>query len=204
MSALTEKVMKDFPDIKFIMLADGQIEYILKNLESVLHLDGAVVELGCNVGMTTSFMRRLLNVAKSDKEIHVYESFKGLPPKTKEDGATPCEAGASTVSIQMFAQTFKDAGLELPIIHKGFFSEIPDSEYPDKICFAFFDGDFYTSIVDSFNKVYHKMVQGGIILIHDYEYAPFPGTKKACDDFLKDKPEKDTQEIFGIGIVRKM
>ena len=54
-------IMKLFPDIKFIMLGDGQIDYILDNLASVLHLPGDVVELGCNQGVTSSFMRRLLD-----------------------------------------------------------------------------------------------------------------------------------------------
>ena len=201
---LTERVMKDFPDAKFIMLADGQCEYILSNLESVLHLPGAVVELGTNVGMTTSFMRRLLNAAKSGKEIHVYESFKGLPPRTESDGATPCKAGDSTVTKKMFIETFEKAGLKLPVINEGFFADIPDHCYPEEMCFAFFDGDFYTSILDSFKKVYDKMVPGGIILCHDYKWTNFPGVNKACEDFLKDKPEIMTQDIFGIGKMVKL
>jgi O-methyltransferase len=199
MNTNTSEVMKDFPGIKFIMLGDGQIEYILRNLESILSVPGDVVELGCNVGMTTSFMRRLLNVAKSDKEIHVYESCKGLPAKTELDGVNHTAAGDSTVTKEAFHVTFSKAGLKLPVINAGWFAEIPDTNYPAQICFAFFDGDYYSSIMDSFKKVYDKMQPGGIILVHDYEWLPYPGVKKACDDFLKDKPEKVTNEIFGIG-----
>ena len=188
---------------KFIMLGDGQIDYILKNLASVLDLPGDVVELGCNVGVTSSYIKRFLCEIKSDKELHVYDSFEGLPPKTVEDGATPCEAGASAVTVDQFKKTFADAGVELPVINKGFFGDIPDDRYPEKICFAFFDGDFYGSIMDSFKKVYDKMTPGGIILIHDYEYAPFPGVKKACDDFLTGRPEVIVKNIFGIGKVVK-
>jgi len=188
---------------KFIMLGDGQIDYILKNLASVLDLPGDVVELGCNVGVTSSYIKRFLTEIKSDKELYVYDSFEGLPAKTPEDGATPCEKGHSAVSVEQFKKTFADAGVELPVINKGFFGDLADEKYPEEICFAFFDGDFYGSIMDSFKKVYHKMVSGGIILIHDYEYAPFPGVTKACDDFLKDKPEVVVKNIFGIGKVVK-
>jgi len=148
-------------------------------------------------------LQRFIKAAGVDKKLYVYDSFEGLPPKTDEDGATPCEAGASAVSIEQFKKTFADAGVELPVINKGFFGDLADDKYPEEICFAFFDGDFYGSIMDSFNKVYHKMTPGGIILIHDYEYAPFPGVKKACDDFLKDKPEVIIKNIFGIGKVVK-
>jgi O-methyltransferase len=204
MSETVEKIMSGFPGIKFTMLADNQIDYILENLESVLDLPGEVVELGCNVGMTTSFMRRLLDAVESDKEIFVYDSFRGLPEKTAEDGNTESYAGESTVTELQFIKTFEDAGLKVPFINKGFFGDIPDKLYPDKICFAFFDGDFYTSIMTSFYKVYHKMVQGGIILIHDYAWQNYPGVQKACEDFLKDKPEKITQNIYGIGKVIKL
>lgn len=205
MNKIVSEIMAEFPGIKFIMLGDGQIEYILDNLSSVLDLPGDVVELGCNVGMTTSFMRRLLNGAGSDKEIHVYESFKGLPEKTEGDGTSHSVKGESTVSKQMLTDTFEKANLKLPIINSGWFSEIPDEQYPDKICFAFFDGDFYTSILDSFKKVYHKMVKGGIILVHDYKWQVYPGVKKAIDDFLIDKPEKvsEIESIFGIAKIIK-
>ena len=196
--------MSNFQGIKFIMLADGQIDYILDNLVNTLDLPGAVVELGCNVGMTTTFMQRLLNAVESDKDIHVYESFKGLPEKTEGDGETASVAGESTVSKQDFINTVKLAGLKLPVINEGWFREIPDEQYPDKICFAFFDGDFYSSITDSFEKVYHKMVPGGIILVHDYAWQNYPGVQKACEDFLKDKPERMTQEIDGIGKMTKL
>jgi O-methyltransferase len=199
MNEVVQKVMAGFPGIKFIMLGDGQIEYILEHLAGVLNLPGDVVELGCNVGMTTSFMRRLLDAAGSDKEIHVYESFEGLPDKSENDGMTLSYKGESTVSEKMFHETFEKAALKLPVINKGWFAQIPDEKYPEKICFAFFDGDFYTSIMDSFNKVYHKMVPGGVILIHDYKWGNYPGVQMACEDFLSDKPENIVQDVFGIG-----
>ena len=199
MREIVKNLMADFQGIKFIMLANGQIDYILDNLASTLELPGAVVELGCNVGMTTSFMQRFLDLAGSNKDIHVYESFKGLPEKTEEDGETASVAGEATVSIHDFINTFKLAKLRTPYINEGWFREIPDEQYPNQICFAYFDGDFYYSILDSFNKVYHKMVPGGIILLHDYEWSNYPGVKMACDDFLLDKPEKIKQDISGIG-----
>ena len=203
MDKIVDDLMTEVEGMKFQMLADGQMAYIIKNLASVMDVEGDVVELGSNVGMTSSFIQRLLIRSKSEKKLHVYDSFEGLPPKTEEDGATPSDKGASAVSIEQFKKTFKDAGVPLPIINKGFFGSIPDEKYPDKICFAFLDGDFYESVMDSFKKVYHKVQSGGVILVHDYKWQNFPGVKMACDNFLKDKPERDEQEIDGIGIIRK-
>ena len=199
MEKILNEILADTVGKSFIMLGVGEIDYILKNLASVLDLSGDVVELGCNVGVTSSYLQRLIKAAGVDKRLHVYDSFEGLPPKTAEDGATPCDEGASAVSVEMFHKTFEDAGVALPVINQGFFGDIADDKYPEQICFAFFDGDFYGSIMDSFKKIYDKMVPGGIILVHDYAWLAFPGVKKACDDFLADKPEKTFQEVFRIG-----
>lgn len=174
-----------------------QIKFILDNLADTLHLPGDVVELACNIGTTAVFIRRLLNATNAVKIYHVYDSFEGLPAPAEIDGEL-CKQGDMKKEQVEFEQTFFSANLDCPIIHKGWFAEIPDVDYPDKICFAFFDGDFYSSITDSFNKVYDKMVPGGIILIHDYEGEQLPGVKVACDDFLKDKPEKVCDIFWGI------
>lgn len=38
-------------------------------------------------------------------------------------------------------------------------------EYPNPICFAFFDSDFYNSIIDSFNKTWNKIPYNGRIVV---------------------------------------
>lgn len=194
-----EKIITEHPQTISTMVGIVQMRYILDNLYSVRDIPGDVVELGCNVGTTALYIRRLLNILNNGKVSHVYDSFEGLPDAIEHDGNPPrLSRGNLSKEQSAFEQTFIDAQLECPVIHKGWFSEIPDSEYPDKICFAFFDGDFYSSIMDSFFKVYHKMAPGGIIIVHDYEGAGLPGVKKACDYFLKDKPEKVSDVFWGI------
>lgn len=53
-----------------------------------------------------------------------------------------------------------------------------------------FDYEFVDAIYGSFEKVYHKLSPGAAVLVHDYGWDVLPGVKRACDDFLKDKPEK--------------
>jgi len=180
-----------------------QVMYILDNLIETLTLTGDVVELACNIGTTSLYIRRLLNAVNSDKTFHVYDSFQGLPEPLEIDGDL-CKQGDMKKEQHEFEQSFVDAGLECPVVNKGWFCDIPDDQYPEKICFAFFDGDFYSSIIDSFYKVYDKMVPGGIILIHDYAGEMLPGVKFACDDFLKDKPEKVIDLFWGIAKIIKL
>lgn len=184
-----KKIMSKDPNPISGMVNFNQIKYILFNLSKCVELEGDVVELGCNVGTTTLYLRRFLEEINSKKEIHVFDSFEGLPEKSIDDMDTTYSKGSCKIPKDHFEYYFNLNKLKLPIINVGWFAEIPDDKYPEKICFAFFDGDFYSSIIDSFNKVYSKMVPGGIVLIHDYEYSPLPGVKKACEDFLADKPE---------------
>ena len=183
------------------MVNQDHINIILRELSSVKNIEGAVVELGCNIGTTSIFIQDYL---KGSKGFHVYDSFEGLPDKHQYDmGVTylyKFEKGYCAVKQDYFKGTFKEFDLPLPIIHKGWFK---DSIYPDKISFAFFDSDFYTSILDSFEKVYPRLVKGGIICVHDYGWEVLPGVKRACDEFLKDKHEN---MIFDncIGIMKKL
>ena len=64
-------------------------------------------------------------------------------------------------------------------------NEITDEMLPNKISFAFFDGDFYQSIYDSLLKVYPKLSYGAIVCFHDYERWNLKGVKLAVDDFFK-------------------
>ena len=197
------KIITDNPETISQLVNIPQIRYILNNIFETLNLEGDIVELACNIGTTSLYIRRLMDAVNSDKTFHVYDSFQGLPEPAEVDGDL-CKQGDMKKEQYEFEQTFKDVGLECPVVHKGWFCDIPDEQYPDKICFAFFDGDFYSSIIDSFYKVYDKMVKGGIILIHDYEGEMLPGVKVACNDFLKGKPENVCDVFWGIAKIIKL
>ena len=199
-----EKIISEHPQTISTMVHIDQMKYILDNFYSVKDISGDVVELGCNVGTTALYIRRLLNMIESGKEFHVYDSFEGLPDANEHDGNPPrLDKGCLKKDQSDFEKSFYESGLALPIIHKGFFADIPDNEYPGQICFAFFDGDLFSSILDSFCKVYHKMQKGGIIIVHDYEGAELPGVKKACEYFLSDKPEKVCEVYRGMAKIVK-
>ncbi len=179
------------------MMSYWRIVSVLKQLQGVLDagVPGAIVELGCNVGTTSVFIRKLLNHYGSDRESHVYDSWQGLPAKDPRDEPVwPSDLnykeGDCETSKERFLTHFDWRKQEPPVIHSGWFAEIPDEEYPESICFALFDGYFYSSIVDSFDKVYHKMSSGSIIFIDDCGWDVLPGVEMACTEFLRGKPEE--------------
>ena len=185
------------------MITLNHMHIIIKELYNCLsrNIDGDLVELGCNLGSTSIIIQTCLLEFNSHKNFHLYDSFEGLPSKTLEDipienSSLSYNEGDLKTSKEILINNFKQRGIKLPFIHVGWFKEIPAVEYPDKICFSFLDGDFYSSIMDSLNIVYSKMSSGGVILIHDYGWPPLPGVKSAVTDFLSDKPEKVLEEDY--------
>lgn len=199
---LVDEIIEKYPQTISTLVNIEQMENILKNFYSVKDIPGDVVELACNIGTTSIYIKRMIDALNLSKIFHVYDSFKGLPEPSEVDGNL-CKKGDMQKDRKDFEGTFRQAGVKIPVIHEGWFAEIPDNEYPEKISFAFFDGDFYSSIIDSFNKVYHKMQPGGIILVHDYEGEMLPGVKVACNEFLSDKPEKVIDIYWGIAKIIK-
>jgi O-methyltransferase len=166
-----------------------QVKVILTELEKTLAQGtaGAVVEFGCYIGTTSLFIRRLLDALDEDREFHAYDSFAGLPPKTTEDESRAGEqfqAGELAVSKKTFLQQFKKAGLQPPITHKDWFSDLAEQDVPSDIAFAFLDGDFYSSIRDSLRLVRPRLQRGGCLIIDDYAREALPGAAKAVHELL--------------------
>ena len=111
-------------------------------------------------------------------QFHVYDSFEGLPETTEHDASPTANAkeGALAVSIEEFKAYFAENNVPLPSIHKGWFSEVI---YPEKIAFAFLDGDLYSSILDSWQKVYPRLSPGGYCLRSRLRFTQFARRKKS-------------------------
>lgn len=164
----------DQQDIRTILI---QLEQIM-----ALHIPGDIVEFGCYIGTTSLFIQRLLDIRRENRSFHVYDSFEGLPAKSREDespAGSGFRAGALTVSKKQLIREFQKAHLKLPTIHKSWFGALSAEDVPKQIAFAFLDGDFYQSIKDSLTLVLPQMSHGGIIVVDDYAREALPGVARA-------------------------
>ncbi len=194
-----EKLLAKFRIISEQITKD-ELLVILRELEKVLQkkIPGDTVEMGCYEGTSALFLARMMQTYDQDKKLWLYDSFEGLPVKTKEDESAAGEwfkEGELRASKARLAKNFVKAGLKIPEIKKAWFYELDPEDLPDQICFAFLDGDFYESIMDSLKLVWPKLVPGGIIVIDDYQNQALPGVGKAADEFANEhnvlvQPEK--------------
>ena len=160
-------------------------------------VEGDFVELGCNTGASSVLITKLLAEHNSGKKFAVYDSFDGLPKARPIDGSFYKE-GYCRTSEDVLKENFAFHKLPIPEIHKGWFQDTLPNGLPERISFAYLDGDFYDSIMVSLQHVYPRLSPGAVCLVDDYcdpqinpkGWNRLPGVKKACDEYLADKPEK--------------
>ena len=203
-------------------VSDKETAIIIDLLRKVLvrGVSGDVVEFGCYRGDTSLLIEKELEkadaknseiISNSEASVErrgfwIYDSFEGLPAKTKEDASVAGDGfseGELLISKREVVERFKKTGLRVPRVRKGFFENLDpgkisasgevlrsSADIPDKICFAFLDGDLYQSIKTSLELVAPRLVRDetgkiqSVIIVHDYNNPQLPGVAKAVDEWL--------------------
>jgi len=175
--------------IEYGMNTPEQITSLVETLITIINggVEGDVVEFGCYVGESSKYLMKTINELNSNKKLYLFDSFEGLPDLSKWEENTGWTPRTLRTSEDILIQNFKQNSLPLPIIHKDWFKNIPEYKIPEKISFAFLDGDFYDSIYDSLCKIYDKVSDNGVIFFHDYLRNDLPGVEAAIRDFFKER-----------------
>lgn len=172
-------------------VSDKETAILLELLKSSVDVDGDVVEFGCYKGATSLLFQKILEKELNFREKHLwlYDSFEGLPAKTKEDSSVAGDnfkAGELLVTKREVIMRFKKAGLRIPRIRKNFFENLDQNQdLPVQISFAFLDGDLYQSIKTSLNLIWDKLAENAIVVVHDYNNPELPGVSKALEEWSK-------------------
>ena len=166
-------------------VSEAETEKILEIARESLAVEGDFVEFGCYKGDTSLLLAEILK--NSGKKLWIYDSFSGLPEKNEMDFSPVGEnfkAGELFVTKREVKARFLRANLPVPVIKKAWFNNLLPTDLPEKIAFAFLDGDFYESIRDSLKLIQDKMADGGKIIVHDYSSEALPGVARATDEWL--------------------
>ena len=184
-------------------VSEQETAKILELARSVFDVPGDYVEFGCYAGDTSLMLAEIL--VGSEKKLYLYDSFEGLPEKSSQDASDAGRdfvKGALAVSKKDVKARFLRAGLMVPVIKKAWFNELTSEDVPDKIAFAFLDGDLYESIRDSLRLVEGKMAEKAVIIVHEYANPALPGVAKAVDEWMIKSGYKMTQ-YQSMAIVRR-
>lgn len=165
--------------------------------------DGAVVELGCYKGAMSAWIRAVIDFCGSDRSIHVFDSFEGLPEPGAIDG-DHLARGDVKASLDDVVTLHHAHGLTPPVIHPGWFADTL-GELPESIAFAYVDADFYDSMAVALEAVLPRLAHGGALVLDDYAdldqnpraWPELPGVKRAWDDVSGGRLDIDV--ILGAG-----
>lgn len=141
---------------------------------------GAFAEVGVYKGASA----KLICEAKGRKELHLFDTFEGLPAATEVDRYVHRvgQYKSSLESVQEYLQ-----GYENVHYHKGVFPESAEAMEERTYAFVHLDVDLYEGTAGCLEYFYPRLAPGGILLSHDYDWAA--GVRKAFDEFFRDKPE---------------
>lgn len=171
--------------------------YIIQALSKCRDLPGDVCEFGVAQGETSALIAN--EIAASEKRLHLFDSFEGLPSPTEKDqlqddifslGSMEAYAGAMACPDDMVRARLNAISFppERYILHKGFIEQLihTATNLPSQVCFAYVDFDFYEPIMITLEFLHPITPVGAMIVVDDYGHFS-TGAKTAVDEFVEAK-----------------
>ena len=164
---------------------------------------GAVVECGVwRGGSMQAVALTLLALGDSDRELHLFDTFEGMPPPTTDDTRTTESGQVSAETLlaesdpdsRMWAVAGLDdvrqvmAGTDYPSdrvhYHPGLVEDTTPGQAPDTIAILRLDTDWYASTKHELEHLYDRLSPGGVLVLDDY--GDWDGARKATDEWLEE------------------
>jgi len=171
--------------------------FIIHALAKCKDLDGAICEFGVGGGETSALIAN--EILSSNKVLHLFDSFEGLPKPTEKDklkddifslGSIEAYTGTMSSPEKMVRDALSRISFpsEKYFVHKGLIKEVlkVNTDLPKKVSFAYVDFDFYEPIKLALEFLDKTTSKGSIIIVDDYDYFS-TGAKMAVDEFLYEK-----------------
>lgn len=166
-------------------LCDRRRAVLLDALIRTNPLLGEVWECGVYRGGTTMLLAGWLRELGSIRALRAFDTFAGMPVSGPLDthpiGAFPVAPGETEALLAPL-------GVH---IHAGCMPTTFVGLEDRRLSLAHIDVDQYESVRDCLAFVYPRMLPGGVVVLDDYNCHGCPGAKKAVDEFMSDKPERD-------------
>lgn len=152
-----------------------ECETIARLAQECGSLPGDVAELGVFRGETAAILATVI----TDKTIHLFDSFQGMPESTKgkDEVSVKGKALAPIDVAKARLAEFKNIAF-----HPGWFPETAKGLEDLRFCFVHFDADLYQATKDAIAFFWPRLSPGGVMLFHDYSLFNFRGVKIAIDE----------------------
>ena len=181
----------DWPDEAETMIGLVRLGCIQECVERAIidGVPGDLMEAGVWRGGAVILMQGILAVHDvRDRNVWAADSFEGLPPPDPRSFTQDLEADLShfeelAVSLEQVKANFERYGLlgENVKFIKGWFKDTLEDAPIERLAVLRLDGDYYESTIQILEALYHKVSQGGFVIVDDYLHLE--PCRQAVDDF---------------------
>jgi len=164
-------------------------------------IKGVFVECGVAAGAQVFAMAHAQETTGCLRDIHLYDSFDGIPFAGPEDDQQPGFSALIKDRNLPLADRLQSSGVAVCaqatlktyiihhgltsinfVFHAGWFQDTLPAQCPtEPIALLRLDGDLYESTEVCLNALYHLVAPGGIVIIDDYGLT---GCRKAVQEFI--------------------
>ncbi|HJO38786.1 MAG: TylF/MycF/NovP-related O-methyltransferase [Vicinamibacterales bacterium] len=154
---------------------------------------GDLVECGVRNGGSAA----ALSLGLPGRSVWLYDSFEGLPPPGPRDGAAADGwAGRCRGTEDRVVAALEIAGVGEYTIRPGWFAEtFAAPPAPERIALLHVDADWYDSAIESLERFYPLVADGGAIVLGDFGH--WEGCREAYYDFCRRHDLKPLLERYG-------
>jgi O-methyltransferase len=162
-------------------------------------IPGDIVECGVwRGGSMQAVALTLVGVGVTDRELHLFDTYEGMPPPTEEDVRTRdgkaaegllakhaqdarvwAYAGLDDVRAGMTETPYPDERIHF---HVGMVEDTIPEHAPERIALLRLDTDWYNSTKHELEHLYDRLSPGGILIFDDY--GDWEGARKATEEWL--------------------
>jgi O-methyltransferase len=159
------------------MLDLGRIANLMHLVRTVPR-GAEVAEFGTYKGNTACLLSTLI-----ERPIWIYDSFEGLP-EPDPGCAINFQKGKLASTVEEVERLFRSFSQLRPKIVKGWFEQLRDEDLPERFSFVHVDADMFAGTTAVLEKVWPRLIVGGIIVIDDYGHPGLPGVQAAAKVFF--------------------
>jgi O-methyltransferase len=189
---------------RYTMTSPERVSALIESVQFIVQnrIPGCIVECGVwRGGSMMAVALALRNVGAPSRELHLFDTFEGMPKPTKADvdlkghsagsffrklQTGPDTSNYCRASMEEVRQAMNSTGYDEGLVHlvKGRVEETIPKHAPDSIALLRLDTDWYESTKHELEHLFPRLSKHGILIIDDYGH--WQGARRAVDEYFAD------------------
>tara|TARA_B100000287_G_scaffold360872_1_gene353418 strand:- start:86 stop:736 length:651 start_codon:yes stop_codon:yes gene_type:complete len=164
-----------------------QLLFYNEIVNKVKHLEGCFVECGVGWGRSALMIAELINLFDKDKKFYLFDTFTGFPELSEEDKEVNfIHKGYLNAPKEYVIKFFENSLLsdDAKIIFKEGDIKKTLISFDEDISLLHLDVDIHSSYDIALELLKSRVVNGGAIIIDEYNSKRFNNIKKVVDNHL--------------------